>query len=100
VLDAWQAGATMVKVFPVHMFGTEYLRELRGPFDNAPLLACGGVRATNVAEYFAAGADAVTIGAHTFKREWLEQGRFDLLEDEVSRIVAGARSAIAARAPR
>jgi 2-dehydro-3-deoxyphosphogluconate aldolase/(4S)-4-hydroxy-2-oxoglutarate aldolase len=97
VFDAWRAGATMVKVFPVQFFGPAYLSELRGPFDRVPLLACGGVRASNVADYFAAGADAVTIGGSTLRRDWLEQGRFDLLQDEVAKVVAGARAAADAK---
>jgi 2-dehydro-3-deoxyphosphogluconate aldolase / (4S)-4-hydroxy-2-oxoglutarate aldolase len=96
VLDAWRAGATMVKVFPLQFFGPAYLRELRGPFDGAPLLACGGVRANNVAEHFAAGADAVAIGASTFKREWLEEGRVDLLQGEIAKVVDAARASTGA----
>jgi 2-dehydro-3-deoxyphosphogluconate aldolase/(4S)-4-hydroxy-2-oxoglutarate aldolase len=95
VFDAWRAGATMVKVFPAQFFGPDYLRELRGPFDRVPLLACGGVRADNVAAYFAAGANAVAIGGGTFKRAWIEQARFDLLQAEIAQVVSSARAAAA-----
>jgi 2-dehydro-3-deoxyphosphogluconate aldolase / (4S)-4-hydroxy-2-oxoglutarate aldolase len=97
VLSASRAGATMVKVFPLNMFGPAYLRELRGPLDRVPLLACGGVRANNVAEFFAAGADAVAIGGATFKHEWIDGGRFDLVGAEIAQVVAGARAAVGKR---
>jgi 2-dehydro-3-deoxyphosphogluconate aldolase / (4S)-4-hydroxy-2-oxoglutarate aldolase len=97
VFDAWRAGATMVKVFPAQFFGPAYFGELRGPFDGVPLLACGGVRADNVGAYIGAGANAVAIGGSTFKREWIDQGRFDLVQDEIATIVTGARAAVARR---
>jgi 2-dehydro-3-deoxyphosphogluconate aldolase/(4S)-4-hydroxy-2-oxoglutarate aldolase len=60
---AWEAGATMVKVFPAKFFGPEYFREIRGPFNQIGLLACGGVTPENMKDYFACGASAVTFGA-------------------------------------
>ncbi|MBI3785553.1 MAG: bifunctional 4-hydroxy-2-oxoglutarate aldolase/2-dehydro-3-deoxy-phosphogluconate aldolase, partial [Deltaproteobacteria bacterium] len=39
IFNAWQAGATMVKVFPAGAFGPAYLKEVKGPFRNIELLA-------------------------------------------------------------
>ena len=76
VYNAWNAGATMVKVFPSNFFGPEYFRELKGPFNDIKLLACGGVTAQNMKQYFDCGADAVAFGASVFKKEWLAKGDF------------------------
>lgn len=72
VYAAWQAGADMVKVFPCSALGgPRYIKELRGPFDHIPLAAVGGVTVDNVADYFAAGAQAVGVSTSLFGRQAL-----------------------------
>lgn len=87
VYAAWSAGAAMVKVFPCGTFGPQYIRELRGPFDQIPLVAVGGVRADNVAAYLAAGARAVGVGASLFGREALAQCAAEGIEISVRRFL-------------
>ena len=62
IYNAWHTGATMVKVFPSNFFGPEYIREIRGPFNNIELLACGGVTPENIREFFDCGVSAVAFG--------------------------------------
>ena len=69
--NAWNAGAAMVKVFPAKVFGPGYFKEVKGPFNDIELLACGGVDPSNLADYFASGASAVAFGGGVFKKEWL-----------------------------
>ena len=71
IYAAWDSGATMVKVFPSNFFGPEYFQEIKGPFNDVKLLACGGVKPWNMRSFFAHGADAVSFGASVFKKEWL-----------------------------
>jgi 2-dehydro-3-deoxyphosphogluconate aldolase/(4S)-4-hydroxy-2-oxoglutarate aldolase len=71
IYTAWKAGATMVKVFPSGFCGPGYFREIKGPFDDIELLACGGVTPENMKDYFASGASAVSFGASVFRKEWL-----------------------------
>ena len=89
IFNAWNAGATMVKVFPSNFFGPEYFRELRGPFDDIKLLACGGVTPENMKEYFDCGASAIAFGASVFKKEWLAKGDFASLGTAVKRYMDG-----------
>lgn len=83
IYDAWQAGATMVKVFPAKFFGPEYFREIKGPFNNIELLACAGVTPENMKDYFASGASAVTFGASVFRKEWLADKDFKSIERSI-----------------
>lgn len=71
VYAAWAAGADLVKVFPCGALGPGYIRELRGPFEQIPLVAVGGVNLANLADYFAAGAAGVGVGACLFGAEAL-----------------------------
>jgi len=67
IWNAFRAGAALVKVFPARSVGgPSYFRELRGPFQDVPLLACGGVSAANVREYLDSGADALAFGGSIF----------------------------------
>ena len=64
VFAAFRAGGDMVKVFPVQSVGgAAYLRALRGPFPDIPLVPTGGVTLENIGEMFKAGAAAVGVGS-------------------------------------
>ncbi|MEU4604489.1 bifunctional 4-hydroxy-2-oxoglutarate aldolase/2-dehydro-3-deoxy-phosphogluconate aldolase [Kribbella sp. NPDC023972] len=63
VVAALDLGATAVKIFPAKVYGPGYLRELRGPLPDAPLIAVGGVDAQSAPEYLAAGALAVGVAS-------------------------------------
>ena len=89
VYNAWQSGATMVKVFPAKVFGPEYFKELRGPFNNIELLACGGITPENMRSYFENGASAVTFGASVFKKELLEKKDFKGIGLNIGKYVSG-----------
>jgi 2-dehydro-3-deoxyphosphogluconate aldolase/(4S)-4-hydroxy-2-oxoglutarate aldolase len=88
IYQAYEAGATMVKVFPAKFFGPEYFREIRGPFQNIELLACGGVTPENMREYFACGANAVSFGASVFKKDWLAKKDFKSIANAIETFTA------------
>jgi 2-dehydro-3-deoxyphosphogluconate aldolase/(4S)-4-hydroxy-2-oxoglutarate aldolase len=62
VLAGWRAGAAAVKVFPASVLGPAFVRELRGPFPDIPLVPSGGVTAHNAADFIGTGAVAVGVG--------------------------------------
>jgi 2-dehydro-3-deoxyphosphogluconate aldolase/(4S)-4-hydroxy-2-oxoglutarate aldolase len=83
VYTAWSAGAEMVKVFPCRTFGPQYIRELRGPFEQIPLVAVGGVNADNINEYFAAGVTAVGASTSLFGRKALMERNLEDIAENV-----------------
>lgn len=93
IFAAARAGATMVKVFPAGAFGPRYLKEIKGPFPAIELLACGGVHADNMAEYFACGASAVAFGSSVFRADWLAARDYGRIAAEVRRLVEACRTA-------
>jgi 2-dehydro-3-deoxyphosphogluconate aldolase / (4S)-4-hydroxy-2-oxoglutarate aldolase len=84
IYNAWNAGATMVKVFPSNFFGPEYFKEIKVPFEDIELLACGGVTPENTKDYFANGASAIAFGGSVFRKEWLAKNDFSAIKDRVS----------------
>lgn len=59
---AIEAGVTAVKLFPAGLGGVEYLRALRQPFPDVPLVPVGGVDADAIQAYLRAGAVAAGVG--------------------------------------
>ncbi len=67
ILAAHRSGARLVKVFPAAVLGgASYIRALRGPLPDIPLVPTNGITAETIAEYIAAGAIAVGVGGDVF----------------------------------
>jgi 2-dehydro-3-deoxyphosphogluconate aldolase/(4S)-4-hydroxy-2-oxoglutarate aldolase len=63
VMAAAKAGADFVKIFPcAQVGGPSYIKALRSPFPEVPLIAAGGVNQQTAADFIRAGASAVGIG--------------------------------------
>jgi 2-dehydro-3-deoxyphosphogluconate aldolase/(4S)-4-hydroxy-2-oxoglutarate aldolase len=63
ILTAWAAGATAVKLFPASVVGPTFVREVRGPLPEIPLIPTGGVSAGSAPAFLEAGAVAVAVGS-------------------------------------
>jgi 2-dehydro-3-deoxyphosphogluconate aldolase / (4S)-4-hydroxy-2-oxoglutarate aldolase len=72
VIAAWQAGGDFVKIFPCALIGGEqYIRALKVPLPQVPLIASGGVNQQTAANFIFAGATALGIGSELIPREAL-----------------------------
>jgi 2-dehydro-3-deoxyphosphogluconate aldolase / (4S)-4-hydroxy-2-oxoglutarate aldolase len=70
VMAAWKAGSDFVKVFPCSQVGgPDYIRALKSPFPQIPLIASGGVNQKNAGDFILAGAAAVGIGRHLIHQD-------------------------------
>jgi 2-dehydro-3-deoxyphosphogluconate aldolase/(4S)-4-hydroxy-2-oxoglutarate aldolase len=76
VEEAHGRGADIVKIFPASLVGPSYIKSLRGPFPDIPMMPSGGVNATNIGDWLAAGAVAVSAGGELCPVDWAKQGRF------------------------
>jgi 2-dehydro-3-deoxyphosphogluconate aldolase/(4S)-4-hydroxy-2-oxoglutarate aldolase len=74
VMEASAAGADFIKIFPCSsMGGASYIRALRGPFPNVPLVPTGGVNLETAADFIRAGAAAVGVGGELILKECLRE---------------------------
>lgn len=96
ILAAWEAGADLVKVFPVRALGPGYLRDVLAPLPQVKVVAVGGVTIDNAGDYIRAGATAVGIGGELLSAELIRSGRFGELEASARRLVAAVADARAA----
>lgn len=87
IYECWVSGATMVKVFPAGFLGPKYFKEIKGPFSEIELLACGGVTAENMSEYFSSGASAIAFGASVFRNDWLIKKDFKSIEESIKKFI-------------
>jgi 2-dehydro-3-deoxyphosphogluconate aldolase/(4S)-4-hydroxy-2-oxoglutarate aldolase len=82
VMAAVALGADVVKVFPASLGGPAYLRSLRGPFPDVPLMPTGGVSADNIGQWVGAGALAVGAGSELCSPAAMRAGTWEVIEDQ------------------
>lgn len=64
VIDAMEAGAEIIKIFPSEGLGPGFVKAVRSPLPQAQLMPTGGVSLDNVAEWIKAGCIAVGVSGH------------------------------------
>ena len=77
ILNAWEAGADAVKVFPASSVGPSYFKAVRGPLAHIPLMAVGGVDEKNAADFMRAGCVGLGVGGKLVNKEWIRSGEWD-----------------------
>ena len=88
VQKAFDLGASAVKIFPVNCVGgPEYIKALRGPFRDIPLMACGGVNPENAQAYFKAGANLVSFGASIFDPKLMAAGDWKTIAEKLNKLL-------------
>ena len=94
VVNAWDAGADFVKVFPCGaMGGSSYLRSLKAPLPQIRLIPTGGVNLSNAADFIRAGAEAVGVGADLAGVNAIREGNSDKITETSRKFVEAVRSA-------
>ena len=98
ILDAWDTGADVVKVFPATTLGPGYLKDIHGPLPHVKLMPTGGVTLDNAGDWIRAGAVAVGVGTSLLDSQAIAANDFRTLRANAERIVANVRAAQQQRA--
>lgn len=77
IVNAWEAGADIVKLFPADDMGYHYIWNLKGPLPHIPLLASGGVNPDTIPVYFEYGVAAVGTGVSIINRDMLNADDYE-----------------------
>jgi 2-dehydro-3-deoxyphosphogluconate aldolase/(4S)-4-hydroxy-2-oxoglutarate aldolase len=93
ILDAHEAGADVVKVFPATALGPQFIKDVRAPLPQVKLMPTGGVSLDNAGDWIRAGAIAVGVGSALLDAKAIDEGRYDVLTTNARRIVASVASA-------
>ena len=92
VVDAWEAGASFVKVFPAGRMGPTYVKDLRAPLAHIPMLAVGGITPDNAADFIRVGCSGVAVSGALTKREMIEAGAWNQIADIARTLVERTRT--------
>jgi len=93
ILTAWEAGADMVKVFPASILGPSYLKAVRGPLPQIPLVPTGGITAENAGEFIHAGAAMVCAGGWLVDKKAVATGHYEVLTERARQLVETVQKA-------
>lgn len=99
VMNGWKSGSDFIKLFPCSLIGGDsFIRALRRPFPDVPLVAGGGITQQNAAHYLLAGAAALSIGKELIPRESMLLHKPDRIRELTRRfasIVKASRARLA-----
>jgi len=89
--EAMEAGADIVKVFPGETLGPAFVKAVKGPLPQAPLMPTGGVSLDNVSEWIKAGCVAVGVGGNL--TAGAKKGDYQSITDIAKEFIAKIRAA-------
>ncbi len=88
ILQAHNAGADFVKVFPTSGLGAGYIKAVSAPLNQVQLLAVGGVNEKNIGEFLKAGAVGAGVGGNLVNKDLVKAGEFDKITALAKEFVA------------
>jgi len=94
ILTAWEAGADLVKVFPIaQVGGPAYIRAVRAPLPQIPLVPTGGVNAEIAGEFIRAGAAAIAAGGELVDKKAVAEKKYSVIVENARRFLAEVKKA-------
>jgi 2-dehydro-3-deoxyphosphogluconate aldolase/(4S)-4-hydroxy-2-oxoglutarate aldolase len=94
VITAWNAGSDLVKIFPCgQVGGAKYIKALKGPLPQIPLVPTGGVNLNTAAEFIEAGAAALGIGGELVQADALKSGKAEVIVENARKFLAIVKQA-------
>ena len=93
-MAARSAGADFVKIFPcANVGGATYIKALKGPFPNVPLVPTGGVNLETAASFISAGAAALGVGGELIDKNAVAKKDARSIEDLAKAFVGAVNTA-------
>jgi 2-dehydro-3-deoxyphosphogluconate aldolase / (4S)-4-hydroxy-2-oxoglutarate aldolase len=94
IITAWKAGSDFVKVFPCgQVGGAKYIKALKGPLPQIPLVPTGGVNLNTAAEFIQAGSAALGVGGELVQAEALQAGKREVIVENARKFLAIVKEA-------
>ncbi|MFQ5831680.1 MAG: bifunctional 4-hydroxy-2-oxoglutarate aldolase/2-dehydro-3-deoxy-phosphogluconate aldolase [Candidatus Thorarchaeota archaeon] len=88
ILDAYTLGADAVKVFPCgNLGGAAYIKAIRAPLPQIPLVPTGGVNLETAGPLLEAGAFALGVGSAITDKKAISEGRFEIITENVKKFL-------------
>ncbi len=87
IQQAWDWGASVVKVFPANHLGRRYIKDVLAPLPHLRLMPTGGVNRDNMREFLAQGAFALGVGSSLINNDAIADRDWGRLRAEAQRYV-------------
>lgn len=81
IVQAYSAGADLLKVFPGAALGESYIKDLQGPLGHIPMMPTGGVSVDNVETFIKNGAVAVGAGGSLVDGKAIAEERYEAITE-------------------
>jgi 2-dehydro-3-deoxyphosphogluconate aldolase/(4S)-4-hydroxy-2-oxoglutarate aldolase len=94
VITAWNAGSELVKVFPCgQLGGASYIKALKGPLPQVPMVPTGGVNLNTAGDFIKAGAAALGVGGELVQSDALKAGHPQTIVENARKFLAIVKQA-------
>ena len=92
-VQAWEAGADLVKVFPAATFGPGYIKAMKAPLPQIKFMPTGGITLDNVGDFIKQGASAVGVGGKLVSKELIGGKKWSEISDIARQYVSAIAQA-------
>lgn len=97
VLEAWELGGDVIKIFPANVGGPQFFKDLKGPYPKIKLMPTGAITRETAPQYIKAGACAIGVGGDLASMQMIAARAFDQISQRAAdfiRIVKEAREQV------
>ena len=91
IQQAWEWGASVVKVFPANHLGKRYIKDVKAPLPHLRLMPTGGINVDNLCEFLDLGAFAVGVGSSLINNDAVANRDWNRLRKNAQRYVQQLR---------
>lgn len=93
IFRAWELGGDLIKVFPSSVGGAEYIKAVKAPMPQIPLVPTGGVTVENIKDFLDAGAAALGVGGNLVTKKLVAARDFKGLTENARKFADAFRAA-------
>ncbi|MFB6215079.1 MAG: bifunctional 4-hydroxy-2-oxoglutarate aldolase/2-dehydro-3-deoxy-phosphogluconate aldolase [Candidatus Bipolaricaulia bacterium] len=92
IMNAWQAGADIIKVFPASRLGPKYISDVKSPLPQVSLMPTGGIDQGNAEDFIKAGADVLAAGSALIDKKAIAEGNYQVITENARKLVETVRA--------
>ncbi len=93
MVNALEAGAQIIKLFPARIFGPAYIKDIKGPLKQVDIMAVGGISLENAGEFIKSGAMSLGIGSELVNTRLVDNENYDVITRNASLFIEKVKTA-------
>lgn len=93
VLEAWELGGDVIRLFPANVVGPQFFKDLKGPYPKIELMPTGAVNRETAPHYIKAGACAIGVGGELANKQVIAAREFDKISRNAAELICIVKEA-------